>query len=98
MLIGGYLIQWIGFDPVAAEEAGGLSEAMSQRMLLMLMICQGGGLAIAIVVFFFYPITRKRAEQTRAKLEARRGTTCAGCGYHLRTISSTCPECGAPHQ
>lgn len=73
VLIGGYLIQWVGFDPEAAEKGGGLSKEMSQRMLLMLMICQGGGLAIAIVVFFFYPITRQRAEQTRAKLEQRRG-------------------------
>lgn len=77
VLIGGYLIQWVGFDPKAAEEAGGLSPEMSQRMLLMLMICQGGGLAIAIVVFFFYPITRERAEQTRAKLEERRGVVTA---------------------
>ncbi|MFK7790856.1 MAG: MFS transporter [Phycisphaeraceae bacterium] len=77
VLIGGYLIQWVGFDPKAAEEAGGLSPEMSQRMLLMLMICQGGGLLIAIVVFFFYPVTRERAEQTRAKLEARRGVVAA---------------------
>ncbi|MEO0476727.1 MAG: MFS transporter, partial [Planctomycetota bacterium] len=73
VLIGGYLIQWVGFDPEAAEKAGGLSEKMSQRMLIMLMVCQGGGLAIAIVVFFFYPITRERAERTRSQLEERRG-------------------------
>ncbi|MEM9345842.1 MAG: MFS transporter [Planctomycetota bacterium] len=73
VLVGGYLIQWIGFDPEAAEKAGGLSKEMSQRMLIMLMVCQGGGLALAILVFFFYPITRERAERTRAELEQRRG-------------------------
>lgn len=73
VLVGGYLIQWIGFDPAAAEEAGGLSKEMSQRMLIMLMVCQGGGLALAIAIFFFYPITRKRAERTRLELERRRG-------------------------
>lgn len=77
VLVGGYLIQWIGFDPEAAEEAGGLSQEMSRRMLIMLMVCQGGGLAFAIVVFFFYPITRERAERTRAELEERRGVVTA---------------------
>ncbi|MEM1353344.1 MAG: MFS transporter [Planctomycetota bacterium] len=78
VLIGGYLIQWIGFDPEAAEKAGGLSKEMSQRMLIMLMVCQGGGLAIAMAVFFFYPITRERAERTRAELEKRRGIPAPG--------------------
>lgn len=77
VLIGGYLIQWIGFDPKLAEQSGGVSDMVSRRMILMLMICQGGGLAVAIVVFFFYPITRARAEQTRLALEQRRGVVTA---------------------
>jgi len=73
VLVGGYLLQWIGFDPEAAEAAGGVSDAVGTRMLLTLILCQGGGLVIALAVFFFYPITRARAEATRDALEARRG-------------------------
>ncbi|MEM6855230.1 MAG: MFS transporter [Planctomycetota bacterium] len=73
VLVGGYLLEWMGFDPVAAEEAGGVSDEVGTRMLLTLMLCQGGGLVIAILIFIFYPITRARAEATREQLEARRG-------------------------
>ena len=73
VLVGGYLLQWLGFDPEAAEAAGGVSDPVAQKMLITLMVCQGGGLILALIVFAFYPITRQRAEATRAKLEARRG-------------------------
>lgn len=73
VLIGGFILEWIGFDPAAAEEAGGVSDKIGTRMLLTLMLCQGGGLIIAMLVFIFYPITRARAEATRDALEARRG-------------------------
>lgn len=73
VLMGGYLLQWIGFDPEAAEAAGGVSDEVGRKMLLTLIVCQGGGLVLAMVVFMAYPITRARAEATRAALEARRG-------------------------
>lgn len=71
--IGGYLLQWLGFDSEAAEKAGGVPDAIAKKMLLTLMICQGGGVVFGLIVFFFYPITRARAEATRDALEARRG-------------------------
>lgn len=73
VLVGGYLLQWIGFDAEAAEAAGGVTDEVGTRMLMTLILCQGGGLVIALAVFFFYPITRARAEETRDALEARRG-------------------------
>ncbi|MEO0963482.1 MAG: MFS transporter [Planctomycetota bacterium] len=73
VLIGGYLLEWIGFDPAAAEAAGGVTDAVGKRMLLTLIICQGSGLILAIAVFCLYPISRARAEATRRALEARRG-------------------------
>ena len=73
VLIGGYLLEWVGFDPAAAEEAGGVTPVVGTRMLMTLILCQGGGVAIALCVFLFYPITRARAEATRAELERRRG-------------------------
>lgn len=73
VLVGGFILEWIGFDPAAAEAANGVSDEVGTRMLLTLMLCQGGGLVIAIFVFIFYPITRARAEATREALEGRRG-------------------------
>ena len=73
VLMGGFLLEWVGFDPAAAEEAGGVTPAVGTRMLVTLIVCQGGGVLIALCVFFFYPITRARAEATRAELERRRG-------------------------
>ncbi len=73
VLCGGYLLEFIGFDAQAAETAGGVSDEIGTRMLLTLILCQGGGLVIALFVFIFYPISRARAEETRRKLEARRG-------------------------
>lgn len=73
VLLGGYLLEWIGFNPEAAEAANGVSDEVGTRMLLTLMVCQGSGLIVAMVVFFFYPISRNRAEETRDELERRRG-------------------------
>lgn len=73
VLMGGYLLEWVGFDPAAAEAAGGVEPEVGTRMLMTLILCQGGGLVIALVVFLFYPINRARAEATRDALEARRG-------------------------
>ncbi|MEM8494057.1 MAG: MFS transporter [Planctomycetota bacterium] len=72
VLMGGYLLEWIGFDPETAEAVGGVSDAIGQRMLLTLIVCQGAGLVVAIAVFCFYPISRARAEATRRALETRR--------------------------
>ncbi len=71
VLCGGFMLQWIGFDPALAESAGSLAPEVSQRMLVMLMVSQGGGLVIAMGVFLFYPISRARAEATRAELDRR---------------------------
>ncbi len=73
VLFGGYLLEFVGFDAAKAELAGGVSPEVNQRMLLVLIFCQGGGLVLAIIGFLFFPITRARAEETAAKLRARRG-------------------------
>ena len=80
--IGGYLLQWLGFDPEAAEQAGGVSDPVARKMLLTLMVCQGGGVVFGLLVFFFYPITRQRAEATRTRLEARRGEASVPAAEH----------------
>ena len=82
VLLGGYLLEWLGFDPELAEEAGGVTPTVANRMLITLMVCQGGGVVIALIVFFFYPITRQRAEATRARLEARRGEASVPAAEH----------------
>ncbi|BAM03956.1 MFS transporter [Phycisphaera mikurensis] len=73
VLGGGFLLDWIGFDPEAAEAAGGVGPEVADRMLLTLILCQGGGLVIALCVFALYPITRARAAATQAELARRRG-------------------------
>ncbi len=71
VLCGGYLLEWIGFDPEAAEAAGGVSDEVGVRMLLTLMVCQGAGVVLALGLIFFYPITRERAEETQRLLAER---------------------------
>ncbi len=82
VLFGGYLLQWVGFDAPAAEAAGGVSPEVNQRMLLVLIFCQGGGLILAIVGFLFFPITRERAERTTQLLAERRREKNVGVPLH----------------
>lgn len=49
-------------------------------MLITMIICPAVALVIAMIAFMFYPISRQRAETTRAGLERRRGKA------HLPTI------------
>ncbi|MEM7681258.1 MAG: MFS transporter [Planctomycetota bacterium] len=74
VLCGGYLLDWIGFDPEAAEQAGSVSAEVADRILFSTVACQGIGLAIAIVVFAFYPLTRARAHATQQALALRAET------------------------
>jgi GPH family glycoside/pentoside/hexuronide:cation symporter len=66
----GCVLQFAGFD---AHLGGAQSASTFTMMRLVLVLAPAVTALIAIVVLFFYPITRQRAVEIRAELEARRG-------------------------
>jgi GPH family glycoside/pentoside/hexuronide:cation symporter len=68
--IGGYMATAAGYDPLQIE-AGGLDTDIAVRMKALLIGFQTIGLIIAIALMWFYPISRKRAEETQRLLEAK---------------------------
>jgi GPH family glycoside/pentoside/hexuronide:cation symporter len=68
--IGGYMATAAGYDPLQIE-AGGLDTEIAVRMKALLIGFQTIGLIIAIALMWFYPISRKRAEETQRLLEAK---------------------------
>jgi GPH family glycoside/pentoside/hexuronide:cation symporter len=69
-LIGGWLLTFSGFDPNTAS--AGISVETALMMKNLIIGFQVVALIAAIVVFAFYPISRKRAEETRRILEDRK--------------------------
>jgi GPH family glycoside/pentoside/hexuronide:cation symporter len=69
-LIGGWLLTFSGFDPNTADT--GISVETALMMKNLIIGFQVVALIAAIVVFIFYPISRKRAEETRRILEERK--------------------------
>jgi GPH family glycoside/pentoside/hexuronide:cation symporter len=70
-LIGGALLTLSGFDAEVANTTG-LPIHIGVRMKTMVLASQSTGLIAAMILFIFYPITRKRAEETRRLLEERK--------------------------
>jgi GPH family glycoside/pentoside/hexuronide:cation symporter len=73
-LIGGALLAFSGFDAEVANTTG-LPHSIGIRMKTMVLASQSIGLIVAIILFAFYPITRKRAAETRRLLEERKATS-----------------------
>ncbi len=67
----GLALVWAGFN---SESAG----AQGEDTFLFMRMCMAGGNIVpsllAIVLVFFYPIDRRRAAETRARLESLRGS------------------------
>ncbi len=70
-LIGGALINLAGFD-VDTANAAGIPLEVGVRMKSLVLAFQSAGLIGAMIIFAFYPITRKRAEETRRLLDERK--------------------------
>jgi GPH family glycoside/pentoside/hexuronide:cation symporter len=69
-LIGGWLLTFSGFDPNTASAGISIETALMMKNLIIGF--QVIALIIAIAVFAFYPISRKRAEETRRLLDKRK--------------------------
>jgi len=67
------VLTWAGYDTKIANETGMVDGSVIFKMRLFLVLIQAIPLSFAAAIFYFYPITRARAEETRQKLEARRG-------------------------
>jgi GPH family glycoside/pentoside/hexuronide:cation symporter len=69
-LIGGAMLSFSGFNPDQAN-AGQMSAATALAMKNLIVGAQALGIILAILVVAFYPITRRRAEETRRILDER---------------------------
>jgi GPH family glycoside/pentoside/hexuronide:cation symporter len=69
-LIGGGMLSFAGFDPDKAN-AGQMSAATTMLMKNLVVGAQAVGIVLAIGVIAFYPINRRRAEETRRILDER---------------------------
>jgi GPH family glycoside/pentoside/hexuronide:cation symporter len=69
--LGGYLAVLAGYDP-SRVDASGLDEPTAIKMKMLVVACQTIGLLIAIALFRFYPISRRKAEETRRILDERK--------------------------
>lgn len=83
-LTGGLLLAAAGFDPDEAN-AGTMSAQTAAAMKGFLVVVQAAGVVLGLVIVGFYPITRRRAEETRRILDER------GVGEGTRSESA----CGA---
>lgn len=81
-LIGGWLLTISGFDQNTA--ATGISVETALMMKNLIIGFQVVALIAAIVVFIFYPISRKRAEETRRILEERKTAAKANASGSVR--------------
>jgi GPH family glycoside/pentoside/hexuronide:cation symporter len=70
VLVGGFLPRLAGYSDTNAP----LTPELLERMKWLLIGTQFVGVSTGAVVLWFFPITRARAEQTRAVLDARKGT------------------------
>ncbi|HAV13865.1 MAG TPA: hypothetical protein DCX06_10310 [Opitutae bacterium] len=68
--LGGYMATAAGYDPHVVNAAG-LDEGIAIKMKALLIGFQAVGLSLAIFLMWFYPISRKRAEETQRLLEAK---------------------------
>jgi glycoside/pentoside/hexuronide:cation symporter, GPH family len=71
-LAGGFALKLSGYDSATAEQVGQVPMDVIARLKAMFIGLQCLALLLAIVLIAFYPITRARALQTRAILDARR--------------------------
>jgi GPH family glycoside/pentoside/hexuronide:cation symporter len=69
--LGGYLAVVAGYDPSRVDQIG-LDTETAVKMKLLVVGFQSLGLLLAIIVFCFYPITRRKAEETRRLLDERK--------------------------
>ncbi len=69
--MGGFMLALAGFDPDTANTIGiSADTAWNMKALFVGTTC--GGLIVAAIAIWFYPITREKAQATRAMLEARK--------------------------
>jgi GPH family glycoside/pentoside/hexuronide:cation symporter len=68
--LGGYMATFAGYNPEVVGSTG-LDDATATRMKLFLIGFQAIGLFISIILISKYPISRKRAEETRRLLDQR---------------------------
>jgi GPH family glycoside/pentoside/hexuronide:cation symporter len=71
ILAGGVLLNLAAYDPKVAEKTGSVPLEIALKMKTLMIIGQMIALLFAIAILFFYPITRKRAEETRRILDER---------------------------
>ncbi len=69
-LIGGAMLAFAGFDPDQAN-AGEMSTQTALTMKNLIVGAQAIGILCALVIVAFYPINRRRAEETRRILDER---------------------------
>ena len=65
------LLNLSGYDPKVAESVGSVPIELALRMKTLMIGGQTVALVYAIIIFLFYPITRKRSEDTRRILDER---------------------------
>lgn len=70
-LFGGFMLKFAGFDEKTADKVG-ISHAVGITMKTMVVSFQVVAFVIAMAILFWYPISRKRAVETRRLLDERR--------------------------
>jgi GPH family glycoside/pentoside/hexuronide:cation symporter len=68
---GGVMLKFSGYDPKVAESVGSVPIEIAMKMKALMIGGQTTVLVFAIVIFLFYPITKKRSEETRQILDER---------------------------
>jgi GPH family glycoside/pentoside/hexuronide:cation symporter len=70
-LLGGVLLKISGYNAIEAEKTGSVAPEIILKLKILFIGLQCFALAAASVMFLYYPISRKRANQTRIVLEQR---------------------------
>jgi len=69
--LSGFIVVWAGFDVAKRDQL--LPENVVDNMFLLLVLVPAAMISIAMVMIYRYPLTNARIEDTREKLEQRRG-------------------------
>ena len=70
-ILGGSVLNWVGFDARAAAESGTPPD-VAARLKLVFVLGQAAVVLLGLVLIAFYPITRVRALETQRRLRERR--------------------------
>jgi glycoside/pentoside/hexuronide:cation symporter, GPH family len=71
-ILAGNMLKWIGFNAEAAAQSG-VPDAVLGSLKLTFVLGQVGVVLIGFLLISFYPITRRRAQETQRLLKERRG-------------------------